>query len=102
MAIESRKTQIVFPGDLTRFPAYSNATLVSIFNDDFVIDFGFVEPLSFLHAVTQPSQTDSETNEESSDIKLVASPVSRIVLSKRTAETLLNQLQELFGLAGGQ
>jgi hypothetical protein len=75
-----------FPTLPVRHPEYVNSAIVNILNDDFLIEFGFID--SYLIPQYQEAL---KTNE---DAYIPISPVTRVALSRQVAEVLMAQLSE--------
>jgi hypothetical protein len=77
---ELQQIKLSFPYKKGNLPSYSNAALVNNLGEGtFVIDFGFFDPLS-----TRDSPNLDTTFE--------VEPVTRILLTRKTAMQLLNSL----------
>ncbi len=77
---ELQQINLSFPYKKGNLPSYSNAALVNNLGEGtFVIDFGFFDPLS-----TRDSPSLDTTFE--------VEPVTRILLTRKTAMQLLNSL----------
>lgn len=82
------ETRVEFPVLEGRLPTYVNTALTNVFNNDVIIDFGFVDPLILA------SRQANDTNEEQGDKTLIqAHPVVRLAMSLPAAEQLRRQLE---------
>lgn len=75
-----------FPTLPVRHPEYVNSAIVNLLNDDFLIEFGFID--SYLIPQYQEAL---KTNQ---DAYIPISPVTRIAISRQVAEALMAQLSQ--------
>ena len=87
---EAQAAQIEFSISEGYVPTFANAVTLTAINGEFIINFGFIDPLAI-----KGTQLEKQSDEEQQGvIKLQAELVARLAINPLVASNLLEQLSE--------